>query len=361
MQNLCMFMVLSVPVKPTIAFAKSDEVIACFDESIAEQQKWNHEAARLISMENINGETMNTGLATLPVSAQSLAAIVREFAKTDGDYSTHIPELMIYRRSAVTDPMPCIYGLGLGLAVQGGKRVTLGDDIFDYGPGQSLVTSVDLPVVSYVTQATAAEPYLGLRLELDARMIAQVAAEMDYSSSHKSAPARAMSVVTLDDGVMDALTRLIGLLTEPQLITQLAPLILQEIVVRLLTGEHSATLRHLVTTGSPSQQIARVMTWLKLHYTESVTMDELAERAHMSPSTFRLHFRTVAGMSPLQYLKNLRLQDARQWMLNEDMDASSAAVRVGYESTSQFNREYARLFGAPPVRDIKRMRAQSAE
>lgn len=285
-----------------------------------------------------------------------LARLVGHFAQTDGDYSTPIPALMIYRRSAASEPMPCIYGLGLGITVQGGKRAMLGDEVFDYGAGQSLVTSVDLPVVSYVTRASPVEPFLGLRLELDARAIAQSAAEMNFSVSLKATTARAMSVVTLDEGLQDALTRLIRLLAEPQLIAALAPLIEQEIIVRLLNGEHGPTLRHLVAAGSPSQQIAKVITWLRQHYMEDVPMDDLATRAHMSPSTFRQHFRAVAGMSPLQYLKHLRLQDARQLMLNQDLDAGSAALRVGYESASQFNREYSRLFGAPPLRDIKRLR-----
>jgi AraC-like DNA-binding protein len=151
------------------------------------------------------------------------------------------------------------------------------------------------------------------------------------------------------------LTRLVRLLDEPGLIKQLAPLIEQEIMVRLLSGAHGPALRQLVAAGSPSQQIARVIGWLKQHYTEDFPMDDLAAQAHMSPSTFRLHFRAVAGMSPLQYLKQLRLQDARQLMLNEDIDAGSAAVRVGYESASQFSREYTRLFGAPPLRDIRRL------
>lgn len=146
------------------------------------------------------------------------------------------------------------------------------------------------------------------------------------------------------------------LLAEPPLTPLLAPLIQQEIVVRLLNGGHGPCLRRLVAASSPSQQIAKVIAWLKQHYTEDVPMDDLAAKAHMSPSTFRQHFRTVAGMSPLQYLKNLRLQDARQLMLNENLDAGSAAVRAGYESASQFGREYSRLFGEPPNRDIKRMR-----
>ena len=244
-------------------------------------------------------------------NAGTLTRLVSNIAQTDGDYSTPNPALMIYRRSSATDPMPCIYGLGLGLTVQGGKRVTLGDEVFDYGPGQSLITTVDLPVVSYVTRASSTEPYLGVRLELDARTIAQVATEMEFATPLKVSASRAMSVVTMDECLQDALTRLIRLLTEPQMIPLIAPLILQEITVRLLNGEHGPNLRHLVAVGSPSQQIAKVVAWLKQHYTEDVSMDDLAAKAHMSPSTFRQHFRTVVSMSPLQYLKNLRLQDAR--------------------------------------------------
>src|SRR5471032_93131 len=285
-----------------------------------------------------------------------LARLVSAIARTDGDYTCAVASLAFYRRSAASDPMPCIYGLGLGIALQGDKRVTLGSGIYDYGPGQSLLTSVDLPVVSYVTRASAAEPYLGLRLALDGRRIAQIAAGMDLPAAAATpAHARAMSVVSFEQGLAEALIRLVRLLDEPHLIGQIAPLVDQEIVVRLLSGAHGATLRALVTAGSPSQQIARVLNWLKLHFAEDFAIDDLAAQAHMSPSTFRQHFRALAGMSPLQYLKQLRLQDARQLMLNEDIDAGSAAVRVGYESASQFSREYARLFGAPPQRDMRRL------
>ena len=295
-------------------------------------------------------------LAKVNQNEEALTRLAGDIAQTDGNHSTRIPALMIFRRSSATDPMPCIYGLGLALTVQGDKRVTLGEEVYDYEPGQSLITTVDLPVVSYVTQASTAKPYLGIRLELDARTIAQSAAEMEFAAPLKVSTTRALSIVTLDEGLRDALTRLIRLLAEPQLIPFLAPLIQQEIIVRLLNGEHGPTLRHLVAVGSPSQQIAKAVAWLKQHYKENMPMDDLAATVHMSPSTFRQHFRAVAGMSPLQYLKNLRLQEARQLMLNEDMDASSAAVRVGYESASQFSREYSRLFGEPPQRDIKRMR-----
>ena len=281
--------------------------------------------------------------------------LVSDIAQSDGDFATPLPALMIYRRSKVSEPMPCIYGLGLGITVQGGKCCLLGDDIYTYGPGQSLVTSVDLPVVSRVTRASRAEPYLGLRLELDARMIAQVAAEMEFPALPRTEGARALSVVNLDEGLLQALTRLIRLMQEPLLLPRIAPLVQQEITVRLLSGEHGPNLRRLITVGSPSQQIAKVISWLGAHFKQNFPIDELAARAHMSPSTFRQHFRDVAGMSPLQYLKQLRLQDARQLMLNEDIDAGSAALRVGYESASQFSREYTRLFGAPPLRDIRRL------
>jgi AraC-like DNA-binding protein len=298
---------------------------------------------------------MNSTKNASSAASAELAELVTKIAQTDGDFTSELASLTFYRRSAASDPMPCIYGLGLGIALQGNKRVTLGGKIYDYGPGQSLVTSVDLPVVSYVTAASTTQPYLGLRLDLDGRRIAQVAAEMEISTPHASASERAMSVVALDEGLTQALIRLVRLLDEPALMGQIAPLIEQEIIVRLLGGEHGATLRHLIAAGSPSQQVARVINWLKLHFTEGFAIDDLASRAHMSPSTFRQHFRTVTGMSPLQYVKQLRLQDARQLMLNEDIDAGSAAVRVGYESASQFSREYTRLFGEPPLRDIRRL------
>lgn len=299
---------------------------------------------------------MLSGNSMLSGKHQKLAALVNQIAHADGEYITQIDGLMMFRRSQMGEPVSCIYSLGLGVMVQGSKRVALGDEIFDYVPGQSLLTSLDLPVISRITQASQDAPFLALGLALDARMVAQCAAEMNFSSMLKTPSSLAMSVVNLDDGLLDALTRLVSLLSEPSLIPLLAPLIQQEIIVRLLNSEHGPALRQLMTVGSPGQQIARLIGWLKQHFVEDIPIDELADKAHMSPSTFRQHFRAVTGMSPLQYLKQLRLQNARQLMLSEDMDASSAALRVGYESASQFSREYTRLFGEPPLRDIKRVR-----
>ena len=171
-----------------------------------------------------------------------------------------------------------------------------------------------------------------------------------------SASNRPVSIERLDEALIDALVRLVKLVEEQALVPRLAPLIQQEITIRLLTGPHASQLRRLVTAGSPSQQIAKAVAWLKQNFVEALRGDDLADRAHMSPSTFRQHFRALTGLSPLQYQKQLRLQEARQLMLNQNLDAGSAAGRVGYESASQFSREYNRLFGAPPQRDVKRMR-----
>lgn len=295
------------------------------------------------------------------VSTAALARLVEKIACFDGDFKTAIPALMTYRRSSASDPMPTVYGLGLALTVQGEKRATLGDEIFSYAPGQSLVTSLDLPVISHITDAKASKPYLGICIALDAQVIAQVAAETNFSLPTAEHSPRALSVVALDEGLLDAITRLVNLLNEPDYIPQLAPLIQREIAVRLLRGEHASTLRHLVTLGSNCQRIAKSVSWLKQNFIRNVSIDELAAKAHMSPSTFRQHFKYVAGMSPLQYIKHLRLQEARQMMLNDNLDAGSAAMHVGYESASQFSREYSRLFGQPPQRDIKRVKDSKAK
>jgi AraC-like DNA-binding protein len=255
--------------------------------------------------------------------------------------------------------MHCIYGFGVAIVASGKKRAALGNEVFNYSAGESLLTTAELPVVAHVTQASAAEPYLGVMLRLDPKAITQAAAEMALPQPQKEHRHRAMSLSDFEPALLGTVTRLVELLDEPLLVPLVAPLILQEITVRLLSGRHGPQLQRLVATGSPGHQVARSMTWLRLNFAQPIVADELAASVHMSPSTFRQHFRAVAGMSPMQYLKQLRLQEARQLMLNQGLDAGTAGVRVGYESASQFSREYARLFGAPPLRDIRRMREAS--
>jgi len=290
------------------------------------------------------------------MSITTLAAEIGKIARNDGDYQTAIPQLMMARRSGRTEPLACMYMLGLAVVAQGSKRVTLNDQVVDYAPGQSLLVTVDLPVVSQVTQADMAQPFLGMLIRLDMRALVQLAADMALPPLPRDQTAQGLSLAAMEEPLLDAVIRLVRLLQEPQHIERLAPLVQQEIMVRLLTGPHGPYLRHLMAAGSPSHQIAQAIAWLRNNYSRDVLMDELAARAHMSPSTFRAHFRSLTGMSPLQYQKQLRLQEARQLMLTQALDASSTAIRVGYESVSQFNREYSRHFGAPPQRDIKRMR-----
>jgi len=285
-----------------------------------------------------------------------LARAIAHIAQLDGDHATAIPALSLHRRRAPTEPLHCIYGLGLGVIAQGGKQVLLADEVLAFTAGQSMLTTIDLPVVSHVTRASLREPFLALMLTLDTRNITQLVSEMDLAQRPSERVYQSISVEPLDEALVDALIRLVEVLDEPILMSSLAPLIQQEITVRLLTGPHGARLRHLVAAGSPSQQIAKTVAWLKRNFTQPLLVDELAARAHMSPSTFRQHFRASTGTSPLQFQKQLRLQEARQLMLNQNLDASGAGGLVGYESPSQFSREYSRLFGAPPQQDMKRLR-----
>jgi AraC-like DNA-binding protein len=299
--------------------------------------------------------------SSMETKTSALAWAIAGIAQSDGDYATAIPGLTLHRRQMPTAPMHCIYGLGLGVVAQGGKQVMLGGEVMNYGPGQSMLTTIDLPVLAHVTRASAREPFLGMMLTLEAHTIVQLAADIEFAPMRKNQGYRSLSIETLDAALLDALLRLLALLNEPALLSRLAPLIRQEIIIRLLVGPHGPYLRQLASTGSAGQQIAKTVAWIKQHFAQAVNVEELAVRAHMSPSTFRQHFRAITGVSPLQYQKQLRLQEARQLMLNQHIDAGNASGLVGYESASQFSREYSRLFGAPPQRDIRYMRlSQSA-
>jgi hypothetical protein len=184
-------------------------------------------------------------------ATENLAQAIGRLAQTDGNYATAIPALSLFRRSTTTEPMPCIYGFGLAITVQGGKRVMLGDQVFHYGPGQALLMTVDVPVVSHVTRATPAEPYLGMVLLLESPAIVRLAAEMALPPPAKEDTYRAISLEQLDGGIHDALMRLLHLLDEPHLVPHVAPLLVQEIAMRLLTGAHASKLRHFASVDSP--------------------------------------------------------------------------------------------------------------
>jgi AraC-like DNA-binding protein len=291
-------------------------------------------------------------------SIDVLAAEISRITHSNGDYVTIVPGLTLHRRSAAAAPMPCIYGFGLGVVAQGRKQVMLNENVYDFNASDAMLTTVDLPVVSNVTMASAESPFLAVMLSIDPRMVLQLATEMELNQPPRGCDYRSIAFKALDARVLAALIKMVRLVDEPELAPLVAPLVQREIVIRLLSGEFGPLLRHVVAAGTPSQQIATAVNWLKQNFMHLLRVDELAESVHMSPSTFRQHFRNVTGMSPLQYQKQLRLQEARQLMLSQQIDAGSAGVRVGYDSASQFSREYARLFGAPPLRDIQRMRLE---
>lgn len=277
-------------------------------------------------------------------------------AQSDGDYVTAIPAISVHRYSHATDDIPCVYDFGLAITVSGHKQVVAGNMIFNYSAGQALFASIDLPVVSKVIEASNEEPYIGIMLRLDPKLLMQVAAGMSLPQPARGHRNAALTHGVLEDSLLRSVERLVALLEEPELLDVVAPLVIQEVMARLLASELGPHYLQLNANGSPQKNIAECMIWLKQHFDQAIHIDALAERAHMSPSTFRQHFKSVSGLSPLQYLKQLRLQEARQLMLNEGLDAGVAGLQVGYDSVSQFTREYARLFGQPPSRDIKQLR-----
>lgn len=241
---------------------------------------------------------------------------------------------------------------------QGSKEIHLGEGRYRYDSYKYLLATVELPVVSQIVEASPERPYLSLRLDLDPALVASVMLEAGMPSPRREAGnVRAVDVSPLDADLLDAAVRLVRLADAPPSEARvLLPLVTREIVFRLLVGEQSARLRHIAVLGGHADRIARAISRLRHDFDKPLRIESLAHEFGMSPSGFHEHFKAVTAMSPLQFQKNLRLQEARRLMLGEDLDASSAAFRVGYEDTSHFSREYKRLFGAPPMRDVERLR-----
>ncbi len=239
---------------------------------------------------------------------------------------------------------------------QGAKRVLLGNDTYVFDAHHFLITSVDLPTVVQIINASREQPYLGLILKLDRREMSQLMVDSHLPPARAQPSRRGMAIGAVTLPLLSACQRLLDLLAAPQDIPILAPLIQREILYRLLVGDQGVRLRQIASAGSQSHQIARAIAWLKRHYTLPLRIEALAAHVHMSPSTFHQHFRALTAMSPLQYHKWLRLNEARRLMLTERLDAATAAFQVGYESPSQFSREYRRVFGAPPLRDVTTLR-----
>jgi AraC-like DNA-binding protein len=286
------------------------------------------------------------------------ASLARNIAwRTEGSeqFASAIANLTFYRRERATQPCACLVEPSVAIVVQGAKRMLLETEAYAYDPHHFLITSLDLPANMQVVDASDDKPYLGLVLKLDSHMMADLMGQCTLPVKEPAA-GRGMVLGHMTVPLLEAFNRLVCLLDDPNAIPILAPLIQREIFYRLLMSEQGARLRQVASVGSQSHRIARAIDWLKARFAEPLSVDDLAARAQMSTSSFHHHFRQLTAMSPLQYQKWLRLNEARRLMLTEHLDASSAAFEVGYESPSQFSREYSRTFGAPPRRDIEMLR-----
>lgn len=269
---------------------------------------------------------------------------------------TPVPRLALTRYDEQTSAMRCFYTPMVALVVQGFKRSMIGDHEANYGKNHCVVVGVDMPGVFHVTEASSQAPFLSLSVRLDRRIISRLIAEAPAIVTEKAAPPRPIVVSEASEELLEAFRRLVNLLDTPSRIAVLAPLILREIHFYLLSGSQGGCLRLFNTQGTQANTIARAVSWLRENYALPLRMEELARRVNMAPSTFNRHFRQVTSLSPLQFQKRLRLYEAERLMLQEGKDAGTAALMVGYESASQFNREYKRQFGDPPRRDVAKKR-----
>ena len=285
-----------------------------------------------------------------------LTNVITSHLPDEGDKDTAIPDLSLFRRNVPEQPSFCMIEPSVILIVQGTKQIIAGGDTFLYDTSRFLLTSLDLPATSQAVTATPEHPCLGLMLKLDMQMIAEL---VHYTGEVGRAPvqqSKGIETGSVTSKIIEPVFRLVGLMDEPEAIPVLWPLLKKEIHYRLLKSDQAHRLREVASVQSHGYRIAKAIDWLKLHYTRPVRIDELAEKSQMSRPTFHHHFRQLTSMSPLQYQKWLRLTEAKRLMLNEQLDAATASWRVGYESPSQFSREYTRLFGSPPRRDISSFR-----
>jgi AraC-like DNA-binding protein len=285
-----------------------------------------------------------------------LAGVLERHTGSDGGHETAIPELTLWRFSHPTEPTPVLQQPAVYVVVQGRKQVTIGGETYVYDPSQFLAVSLEVPAVGYVVEASPGAPYLCLTLRVDPRELAALLVETGQPAPRGDHDGRALFVDALGAPLLDGLLRLVRLLDAPQDIPVLSPLIQRELHYRLLQGEQQGRLAEIAIGDGRLRRVAAAIAWIKAHYAEPLQVDDLARRANMSPSALHAHFSAVAGVSPIQYQKQLRLQEARSRLLSGGTSAEAVAYEVGYASPSQFSREYARLFGQPPRRDAERMR-----
>ncbi|ELJ8820244.1 AraC family transcriptional regulator [Vibrio parahaemolyticus] len=297
-----------------------------------------------------------TSLPSRAFATQKLAKLIERWTGNANQYDTPISGLRFSRWTAPTPPTSYTHNPSICLIAQGRKRVLLGEESFIYDANHFLISSVDLPIIANIIEASEEQPYLGLIMELDLTEISQLIVDSELAFTQSKEAQKGIAVGELSESLLDAFVRLAELLDEGQNIKILAPIIKREIFYRLLMSEQGTRLHQIVTAGSHSHQIAKAIDWLKNNFVKPLSVGDLASYTGMSKSSFYTHFRSMTSMTPLQFQKKLRLSEARRLMLTENLDAMAATFKVGYESPSQFSREYSRLFGAPPTKDIKSLR-----
>ena len=289
-------------------------------------------------------------------AATILAEKIQKWTGDATQFDTDIPGLRLSRWMTPTPPTSYTHNPSICLIAQGKKRVLLGEDSYTYDANHFLISSVNLPITANIIEASEEVPYLGLIMELDLQEISQLIVDSELSFSSGKEAQKGIAVGELSSSLQDAFIRLMTLLEEPDDIKILAPVIKKEIFYRLLMTEQGARLNQIVSTGSHGHQIAKAIDWLKNNFVKPLSVGDLAAYSGMSKSAFYTHFRSMTSMTPLQFQKKLRLSEARRLMLTENLDAMATTFKVGYESPSQFSREYSRLFGAPPSKDIKALK-----
>lgn len=312
-------------------------------------------SVRTGQLEDIVSSNERTSSGALDEIRQALAARIAERTGSVELTGSPIPGLEFHRYTKPTVPVSALHKPSMCLVVQGAKRVQLNDDVFVYDANNYLFTSVSLPIIASIVEASPEVPFLGITWELDLRVVSQLIAESGVSGHSGGQTESGVALGAVTPALLNTYGRVLDLLDTPDDIPILAPLIHKELLYRLLVGDQGDRLRQIAQAESHSQQISRAIDWMLMHYDEAVRMDDLASHVGMSKSTFNHHFRLITAMSPLQFQKWMRLQEARRLMLSENLDAASASDRVGYESPSQFSREYSRQFGESPKRDIKKL------
>lgn len=294
-------------------------------------------------------------------SYREMASIIARFTADDDSYDSGIDGLLLKRQDAPTSRAHTAQWPCFALVVQGAKCLRLGADVYRYGVGDYLVVSLDLPVMSQVTEASAEVPYLGVAMAINPDRLKDVLSRIEFSGP-RLAPdnMRGIAVNVAPADLLDATLRLMRLLDKPEDIPAMAPLLEQEILYRLLTGPFGPRLLQIATAETPSNRIALAIAWLRENFSQPLRIEDLAERVGMSVSSLHHHFKAVTAMTPMQFQKQLRLHEARRLMFVEQADVGTAGYSVGYQSPSQFSREYSRLYGLSPLRDLNAARVQVA-